>query len=99
MRTRKTGMRCWEMNWKRIGEFGDEEDSGWGCGQGPSGCNGDIGKRGIGSGNAQDDGRNDRLDGIADEWTGGGLESCLQSTRTLLVGGHVPQTSGGRRTL
>ena len=100
MRTRKTGVKCWEKSWKRIGGFDDGEGSGWGYGQGPSGCSVDIGRRGIGSDNAQDDDRNDRLGGIADEWTGGGLESCLQSTRTLLVGGHVPrQTSGGRMRL
>ena len=51
----------WERNWKKIGGCGDEGDSGWGYGQGPSGYSGGIDRRDIGSGNALDGGRNDML--------------------------------------
>ena len=87
----------WERNWKKIGGCGDEGDNGWGYGQGPSGYSGGIDRRDIGSGNALDDGKNDKLGGNADEWMGGEPANYLQSTKTLLVGGHVlRQTSGGR---
>ena len=97
MRTWKTGAKCWEMSWKRTGGFGDGGGSGWGYGRGPSGCSGDIGRRGIGSDNAQDNGRNDMLGDSAGGWMGEGLGSCLRSTKTLLVEGHVlRQIPGGK---
>ena len=90
----------WERNWKKIGGCGDEGDSSWGYGQGPSGYSGGIDRRDIGSGNALDGGRNDMLGGNADEWMEGEPANYLRSTMTLLVGGHVPrQTSGGRMRL
>ena len=97
-RIRMIVVTCWEMNWKRIGGFDDREGSGWGYDRGPSGCSGDIGRRGIGSDNAQGNGRSDMLGGSAGGCMGEGLGSCLWSTKTLLVGGHVlHQTSGGRK--
>ena len=100
MRTRKAGVKCWETSWKRIGGFDDGEGSGWGYGRGPSGCSGDIGRQGIGSDNAQDDGRNDMLGDSAGGWMGEGLGSCLRSTKTLLVEGRVlRQIPGGRKRL
>ena len=89
MKTRKTGVKCWETSWKRIGGFDDGEGSGWGYGRGPSGCSGGIGRRGIGSDNALGGGRSGMLDDSAGEWTGEGLESYLRSTKTLLVEGHI----------
>ena len=90
----------WERNWKKIGGCGDGGDSGWGCGQGPSGYSGGIDRLDIGSGNALDGGRNDMLGGNADEWMGGEPVNYLRSTKTRLVGGHVlRQTSGGRMRL
>ena len=87
----------WERNWKKIGGCGNEGDSGWGYGQGPSGYSGGIDRRDIGSGNALDDGRNNKLGGNADEWTGGEPANYLQSTKTLRAGGRVlRQTSKGR---
>ena len=88
-RIRKIVMRWWERSWKMTGEFGDEEDNGWGYGRGPSRCSGGIGRRGIGSDNALGDGRSGMLGDSAGEWTGEGLESYLRSTKTLLVEGHV----------
>ena len=80
-----------------IGECGDEGDSGWGYGQGPSECSGGIDKRDIDSDSAQDGDRNDKLGGNADGWMGGEPVNYLQSTRTLLVGEHVlRQTLGGK---
>ena len=81
--------RWWERSWKRTEGLGNEGDNGWGYGRGPSGCSGDIGRQGIGSDNALGDGRSGMLDDSAGEWTGEGLESCLQSTKTPLVEGHV----------
>ena len=98
MKTRKTSVKCWEMSWRRIGGFVNGEGSGWGYDRGPSGCSGDIGKRGIGSDNAQDDGRNDMLGDSAGGWMGEGPGSYLRSTKTLLVEGCVlRQIPGGRR--
>ena len=98
MRTQKTGVRCWEMSRKRIGGSNNGEGSGWGYGRGPSGCNGDIDRRGIGSDNALSDGRSGMLDDNAGEWTGEVLESYLRSTKTLLVEGHVPRQIPRGRT-
>ena len=56
----------WERNWKRIGGCDDGGDSGWGCGQGPSGCSGGIGRRDIDSGSGQDDGKSGMLDDNVD---------------------------------
>ena len=81
--------RYWGRNWRRTEGFGDEEGNGWGYGQGPSGCSGGIGRRGIDSDNALGGDRNDMLGDSAGEWTGEGLESYLWSTKTLLVEGHV----------
>ena len=86
---RRIVVRYWGRSWKRTAGFGDEGDSGWGCGQGPSGYSEDIGRRGIGSDNALSGGRNNMLGGSAGEWTEEGLESYLWSTKTLLVEGHV----------
>ena len=94
------GGSYWERNWKKTGGCGDEGDSDWGYGRGPSGCSEDIDRRGIGSGNALDDGRSGKPDDNAGEWTGEGPESVLQSTKTLLVEGRVPrQIPRGRRRL
>ena len=100
MRTRKVGMRCWEMNWKRIGGFDNGEGSGWDYGRGPNGCSGDIDRQGTGSDNAPDNGRNDMPGDNMGEWMEEGLGSCPQSTRTLLVEGRVlRQIPGGRKRL
>ena len=100
MRIQRTGVKYWERNWKKIGGCGDEGDNGWGYGQGPSGYSGGIDRRGIGSGNALGDGKNDRLDGNVDGWMGGELVNYPRSTKTLLVGGLVlHQTSGGKTKL
>ena len=80
---------CWGRSWKKMGGCGDEGDNGWGYDLGTSGYSGGIGRRGIGSGNALDGGRNDMPGGSTGEWTGGGLGSYLRSTKTLLVGGRV----------
>ena len=74
-----------ERNWRRTEGFGGVEGIGWGCGRGPSECRRDIGRWGIGSDNVLDDGRSGMLDDSAGEWMGGGLESYLRSTKTLLV--------------
>ena len=98
MKTRKTGVKCWETSWKRIGGFDDGEGSGWGYGRGPSGCSGGIDRRGIDSDNAQDDGRNDMLGDNPGVWMGEGLGSCLRSTKTLLIEERVlRQIPGGRK--
>ena len=89
---------CGERNWTREEGCGDEEDSGWDCGRGPSGYSGGIDRRGIGSDNAQDDDKSDRLGGIAGGWTGEGPENVLRSTRTLLVVKHVLRQIRGGRT-
>ena len=70
MRTWKTGVKCWGTSWKRIGGFDDGAGSGWGYGWGPSGCSGDIDRRGIGSDNARDDGRNDMPGDSVGGWMG-----------------------------
>ena len=73
------------MSWKRTEGFDDEEDSSWGCDQGPNECRRDIGKQGIGFSNGLSGGKNDMLGESAGEWTGEGLGSCLRSTKILLV--------------
>ena len=81
----------WEKNWKRTGGCGDEGDSGWGCGPGPSEYSGDIDRRGIGSDSVRDDDKSGMLGDNVGGWKEGELESVRQSTRTRLVGGHVPR--------
>ena len=56
----------WERNWKKIGGCGDEGDSGWGYGRGPSGYSGDIGRQDIDFSSGQDDGKNGMLDDNVD---------------------------------
>ena len=77
--------RWLERSWKRTEGFGDEEDNGWGCDQGPNECRRDIGKQGIGFGNGLNGGKNGMLGDSAGEWAGEGLGSYLRSTKTLLV--------------
>ena len=79
----------WERNWKRIGECGDEGDSGWGYGRGPSGCSGGIGRQDIDFGSGQDDGKSDMLDDNVGGWKEVEPGNVLRSTRTRLVGEHV----------
>ena len=84
-------MTWWGRSRRKIGGFGDEGDSGWGCGQGPSEYSGGIGRRGIDFGNGQDDGKNGMLGDSMDGWKEGEPENVRQSTRIRLVGGHVPR--------
>ena len=80
----------WEKNWKKIGGCDDEGDSGWGYGRGPSGYSGGIGIQDIDFGSGQDNGKSGMLDDNVDGWKEGEPENVLRSTRTRLVGGHVP---------
>ena len=66
-RIRKIVVRYWERSWERIEVFDDGGGSGWGCGRWPSGCSGDIGRRGIGFDNSLGGGRSGMLDGSAGE--------------------------------
>ena len=72
----------WERNWKKIGGYSDEGDSGWGYGWGPSGCSGDIGRRGIDFGNGQDDGKSGMLGDSVDGWKGEEPVNVRRSTKT-----------------
>ena len=58
---RRIVVRCWGRSWKRTAGFGDEGNSSWGCGRGPSGYSEDIGRQGIGSNSALGDGRSGTL--------------------------------------
>ena len=81
-----------------MGSDDDKGDIGWGCGQAPSEGKKDIGRQGIGSGSGPDGGKSDRPDGNEDEWKGGGLARCLQSTRIRVVEELVlPQRREGRK--
>ena len=76
---------------------GGGEGNDWGYNQVPNEGRSDIDKRGIGSDNGPDDGKNDRLDDSVDEWTGEGPVCYLQSTKIQLVEECVPrQILGGR---
>ena len=98
VKIRMIAARWSERSWKRTEGFGDEEDNGWGCDQGPNECRRDIGRQDIGFGNGLNDGKNGMLGDSADEWTGVGLGNCLRSTKTLLVEERVlRQTQGGKR--
>ena len=66
---------------------GDEEDTGWGCGQAPNGGRRDIGKRGIGFDSGQDGDKNDRLDGNGNGWKEEELARRLRSTRIRAIEG------------
>ena len=81
----------WGRNWKRIEGCGNEEDSGWGCGPGPSEYSGDIDRRGIGFDSVRDGDKSGMLGDNVGGWKEGEPESVRQSTRTRLAGGHVPR--------
>ena len=78
-------------NRKRTEEFGDEGDNGWGYGLGPSECSEGIDRRGIEFGNGQDDGKSGMLGDSVGGWKKGEPENVPQSTRTRLVGEHIPR--------
>ena len=97
-KNQKIVVKWWERSSRKTAGFGDEEDSGWGCGRVPNGCRRGIGTQGIGFGSGLDGGRNGMLGGNADEWMGEGLGSYLWSTRTLLIEERVLcRIQGGKR--
>ena len=90
-RTQMIVARWLGKSWKRTEGFGDGGDNGWGYGLGPSECSGGIGRRDIDFSNGQDDGKSGMLGGSVGGWKEGEPENVPQSTRTRLVGGHVPR--------
>ena len=64
----------------------------------PNGYKRDIDKRGIDLGNGLGSGKNGKPDDSGDELKEGELACYLQSTKTRLVGGHVPRQIPKGRT-
>ena len=74
---------------RTAGGFNDEEGSGWGCDQAPSGCKRGIDKQDIDSGNGLGDGKSGMLGDSMDGWKGEELENYLLSTKTRPAEEHV----------
>ena len=78
--------KWWERSSRRTaGWFDNEEGSGWGCDQAPSGYKRGIDKQDIDSGNGLGGGKSDMLGDSADGWKGEELWNYLLSTKTQLT--------------